>query len=264
MKKILVQGFILVVLFFSTWFGLSKADWIKILRIEKVSSQTEEKLGEALWTFFKQDAEENRDLFIKQTIDSIVSKICTANGINRSKLKIHILNKGDINAFALPDGHLVLLTGLMANCESPEALAGVIAHEIAHIESGHIMKKLVKELGLSMMISIATGSGSPEVVINAAKLLSSSAFDRKMEREADINGAEYLLKANIDARPFADFMYQLAEPGKISKLMSWISTHPESAERAEYIIHYLSERTVEADEVIAPQTWNRLQERLEK
>ena len=127
------------------------------------------------------------------------------------------------------------------------------------------MKKLVKELGLSLIISIGTCNGSPEVVINAAKLFSSSAFDPKMEREADINGVEYLLKANIDAKPFADFMYQLSRPDdKLTQLLSWISTHPESAERAEYILEYVSGKAGEPTEVIAPQTWNRLQEQLEK
>ena len=80
------------------------------------------------------------------------------------------------NAFALPGGHLVLYTGLINASDNFEEVTGVIGHELAHIELNHVMKRLVREIGLSALISMTTGESNPQVVLETAKLLSSSAF----------------------------------------------------------------------------------------
>ena len=74
-------------------------------------------------------------------------------------------------------------------------LSGVIAHELAHIEKKHVIKKLTREIGLSVLVSVISGQSDPGVISQIAKTLSSSAFDRKMEKEADMVGVQYLLNA---------------------------------------------------------------------
>src|SRR5690606_17374976 len=139
------------------------------------------------------------------------------------------------NAFALPGNHLVVYTGLINTCDKQEELIGVLGHEIAHIEKRHVMKKLIKELGLSVLLSMAGGGGG-SVSSEAVRTLSSSAYDRKLETEADFMSVQYMLKAEVNPAPFADLMYKMATEHDLPAMVYWISTHPESEERAKEII----------------------------
>ena len=159
MKKVLVQGVSLVGFFLAFWLMMRQVDWVALLRIERVSSETEEKLGELLWDVFKKGDKEITEEWMVQSIDSIVTRLCEANDLDREHFQVHLLQKTEVNAFALPAGHLVIQTGLIQDCQSPEELAGVIGHEMAHIVQRHVMQKLIREIGLSVLISVSTGSG---------------------------------------------------------------------------------------------------------
>ena len=106
---------------------------------------------------------------IIKPIDSIFSKICEANNINKETIKLHITESAEVNAFALPNKHLVINTGLIAEVNNQAELAGVIGHEIAHMEQDHVMKKLVKEVGLAVVVMITSGNGNNQVIVEALK-----------------------------------------------------------------------------------------------
>ena len=131
MKNAFIQGLITIALFFATWFALQQINWVSVFKVQKLTDKTEEKLGELFWDMFKKTGKENKDSFVINSIDSLVTKICSANNLDREKLKVHILDKDEINAFALPNGHLVIFSGLILNSDSQEELAGVVGHEIA-------------------------------------------------------------------------------------------------------------------------------------
>ena len=265
MKKAILQGTISILLFFGTWFVLTKIDWVTVLKVQKVTDKTEEKLGELFWDIFQQTEKENENPFVVKSIDSIVTQICTANNIDREFIKVHILTKDDINAFALPNGHLIVYSGLITNSDNQEELSGVICHEIAHINLNHVMKKLVKEIGLSVLISMTTGNGGSEIVKETAKMLSSSAFDRSLEKEADIKAVDYLVKARINPEPFADFLFKLSETeNEATKYLTWMSSHPDSKERAEYIIEYCKDKKIKYTGAMTTATWDKLKEELKE
>lgn len=256
MKKTLIQGLISVVLFFATWFVLMQVDWMTIFQVQKASDKTEEKLGELFWEGFKNSELEIKNAFVLNAVDSIVNKICIENEIDRGLIKVHILNDIEVNAFALPDGHLVIYSGLILNSDKSEELAGVIAHEMAHIQLNHVMQKLLKEIGISVLVSMTTGNGGGELVRESAKILSSTAFDRKLEKEADIKAVDYLVKAKINPELFANFLYKLShKEHELVQYLTWISTHPESKERAKYIIEYCKGKTGETEQVLTDETW---------
>ena len=263
MKKLIIQGLITILLFFGTWYALTQIDWMKIFKVQQVTDKSEQKLGELFWEVFKKTEKEIKNTYVVNPVDSIVTQICKANKIDRDKLKIHVLNKYDINAFALPNGHLIIYSGLILNSDNHEELAGVICHEIAHIELNHVMKKLVKEIGLSVLISMTTGNSGGEVIKEAAKKLSSSAFDRSLEKEADIKAVDYLVNTNVNPEPFADFLYKLSDSEhEATKYLMWISTHPDSKERAEYIIEYSKGKSRDCKPILSNKTWDKLKEEL--
>lgn len=265
MKKTIIQGLIIIGSFFLTWFVLTKIDWVKVFIVQKVTDKTEEKLGDLFWKIFQKSEKENKDPFVLSSVDSIITKICTANKIEKELIKVHILNKDHINAFSLPNGYLIIYSGLIVNADNQEELSGVICHEIAHIELNHVMKKLVKEIGLSVLISMTSGNNNSEIMKETAKMLSSSAFDRNLEKEADIKAVDYLAKAKINPEPFANFLYKLSEKeNETTKYLTWVSTHPESKERAEYIIEYSKDKKEKYEAILTNDTWTNLKVKLKQ
>jgi predicted Zn-dependent protease len=264
MKNIIIQGTITIMLFFGTWYALTQIDWVKMFQIQKVTDKTEEKLGELFWEVFKKTEDENKNIHLETSVDSLVTHICQANDIERESIKVHILNNEEINAFALPNRHLIVYSGLILNSESQEELTGVLCHEIAHMELNHVMKKLIKEIGLSVLISMTTGNTSGQVIKETAKMLSSTAYDRSLEKEADMKAVDYLSEAEVNPEPFAHFLYRLSdEEHEMEKYVSWVSTHPDSKERAEAIVAYSkNEKLMNYKEIITKETWDKLKEEL--
>ena len=265
MKKLLAQGITLILLFIILWFCLSKIDWINIFKVQKVANTTEQKLGEIFWNTIKNSEKENKNIHVINSIDSIVTKVCKLNNIDREEIKIHLLNKDEINAFALPDGHLVIYSGLILNSDNQEELTGVICHEIAHIEYNHIMKKLVNEIGLSVVTSIITGSTKSDNIREILRILSSSSFDRSLEKEADIKAVDYLIKAKVNPEAFANFLYKLSTNKQTEKeYLTRVSSHPDSRERASYIIKYSKNKSIAYEAILSIKTWEKLNTELTK
>lgn len=263
MKKVILQAVIGVTLFFGTWYVLDQVDWLEVFQVEKASSKTEEKLGELYWEAIKNKEEVIRDPYVVTAVDSLIQRICDKNDIDRESIKVHLLRKDEVNAFALPNRHMVIYSGLITNSDNQEELTGVICHELAHIQLNHIMQKLVKEIGLSVLISMTTGSTGADGIQETVHVLSSAAFDRKMEKEADIKAVDYLVKAELDPEPFANFLYRIDDQeSAINDYLSWLSTHPDSKERAEYIIDYMQDKTIVKDSILTQITWNKLQHKL--
>jgi beta-barrel assembly-enhancing protease len=236
MRKIIGQGLLTVGLFVGSWWVLSQIEWVKLLRVEQVTKEAEQKLGQLLVEVFSQEGGEIKNDTVLHKVDSLVNRLCEANSINRSEIKVHVVVSKDINAFALPDGHLVVYSGLIADAKNPEELAGVLAHELAHIQLKHVTQKLIKEVGLSALLTLTTGSGNATALRELARTLSATAFDRSLEIEADEVGVSYLQKANIDPLPLADFLLRMTEKqGEVFSYFTWVSTHPDSKERAEKI-----------------------------
>ena len=244
------------------WLSLSLIDWRTILHIEEASNTTEEKLGDLLWESIQKSEEVITNDSVIAPLDSILDHICDKNGIKRKDIKLHLIRKDEINAFAMPDNHLIVYTGLIEACTNEAELAGVLCHELAHIQKHHVMKKLVKEIGLGVLVSLTTGGGNTAEVFH---LLSSSAYDRKLETEADLTAVEYLIEADINPEPFADFLFMMGQEHKdLPKAIYWITTHPESEERATEIINKLKDRKYLKKPVLDDATWETFKKRVKE
>ena len=264
MKKLITQGFTLFGLFFLLWFALSQVDWLTLLRVDWVSQKTEEKLGNLYWDFFRGEKNVVGDKKIVQPIDSMVNRICTANGINPKKIKVHIVNSEEINAFALPDRHLVIYTGLLKLSDNESEVCGIIGHELAHMEKNHVMKKLIKEIGLTTLLASTTGGNSVEFIKKSIKVLSSSAYDRNLESEADLLATDYMYNAQLDPSNYAKILKKLAdiEPN-INKKLTLINSHPDTYIRVDNIINNGTNKNIETKQILASATWSDLKKALD-
>ncbi|MFZ4583341.1 MAG: hypothetical protein ACOYM7_11890, partial [Paludibacter sp.] len=117
MKKLIFQALLMIAMFFAMYFALNQVNWMTIFRVEQLSKTTEEKLGDMFWDLYNKAEKEIKNPKATVPTDSIVSKICISNGIEKSKIKIHIIESSEVNAFILPNNHLVINSGLILNSE---------------------------------------------------------------------------------------------------------------------------------------------------
>jgi predicted Zn-dependent protease len=248
--KILTQFAIIAISFFGVWFLLGRIEYIGDGDVQRFAKESERKLSEIILETITATHDEVDNEKVKAVLDSIKVRICRAEKLDCDKIKIHLVRSSDINAFALPDHQMVIYTGLLDYANNAEEVAGVMAHEIGHMEKNHVMKKLVKEIGIEMLFSIAAGDAGNDISRETAKILSSTAFDRKHEREADAFAVESLAKADIDPQHLSNFFFRLARKDDIPEELAWVSTHPDTKERAAEIIKQKKEYTYNSKPII--------------
>ena len=140
-RTLIKQAFVSLLCFLAVLLVFAQVDWMRVFGLHH--SIIEEKLGDVYWDLFSHSEE-----FIEQPeavapIDSMLAVLCRANGIDRNRVQLHLVQSEEINAYACPGDHLVVYTSLVGACTRPEELCGVLAHELAHITSGHVMRKLI-------------------------------------------------------------------------------------------------------------------------
>ena len=263
MKRIAGHFILLVVLILGTWLLLRQVDYRSVLRVQELGEEAEQKLSDLILDQLKQTGEEAESDSAWALVDSIERRLCSPNGIPDTAVTLHILRRDEVNAVALPGGRLVVYTGIIRYCHSPEELAGVLAHETGHIEQGHIMTRLRREVGVSMLSALAGGDAGNEIARQTARLLTSSAFDREMESEADAAAVRMMAKAGIDPVHFADVLFRLSqEKGNVAKEFEWVSSHPNTQERAAEILRLKKNSTVVVRPILSDKEWKFVQAHL--
>ncbi|MEZ5830097.1 MAG: M48 family metallopeptidase [Dongiaceae bacterium] len=142
-------------------------------------------------------------------------------------VRLFVIKEGDPNAFAMPGHRIVVFSGLIDRAKSPEMVAGVIAHELGHVELHHPMRGLVQQLGLGAAMSLIFGNSS---LANLGQLALALSYSRDMEREADQRGIALLKRAGIRADGMSDFFVIIKsdmQKGVFSDLPEFLSSHPD-------------------------------------
>jgi predicted Zn-dependent protease len=151
---------------------------------------------------------------------------------------IKVIDSDDINAFALPGGFFYVDTGLISAAENEAELAGVMAHEIAHVAACHVARQrtrgqLMNLASVSMMmIGGPIGYGVYEAT-GLAMPMTFLKFSRGFESEADFLGVQYMYKAGYDPQAFTSFFERVKsmEKRKESVVAKAFQTHPQTPDR---------------------------------
>ena len=257
MGKALMQFSILVAVFLAVWFGLSHIDYVKRFHLVGLSKKTEKKIGELIMDGVKKDNREIETDSAVAVLDQVKERLCKENGIDSDDIHLHLIHSNIVNAFALPGNHIVIYTGLVKECDSASELCGVISHEMGHLVLNHVMKRVLNEVGIGVLATIAT-NGNSAAVAQIIKTLSSTAFERKQESEADAQGVKFLEKARINPRGFSDFMLKMANKSGMPRQLVWLSTHPDSKERAETILSLISATHQPYKPILTDNSWDAL------
>src|ERR1700747_701642 len=151
---------------------------------------------------------------------------------------IKVIDSEDVNAFALPGGFFFVNSGLILKADTEAELAGVMAHEIAHVAARHGTRQATRGeiANLATIPLIFMGGWAGYGIREAASILVPVGFlrfSRAFESEADLLGLEYMYKTGYDPTAFVDFFEKIeslekTKPGAISKLFS---SHPPTEDR---------------------------------
>lgn len=256
-RKVYTQSIISVLIFLSSLILMNATDWMKICGLKPNS--VEEWTVEALWKLNSMALEEVTNQDITAPVDSISDQLCLSNGIDTSTVSIHICHKDEVNAFAMPGGRILVNTGLLLACRNEQELAGVMAHELAHIQNGHIRHNI--QLQLAMMVAgRLLGENDMNAASNATNLahtLTRNYLAKDKETEADTVAIRYMQQAGIDPAGLADFMERMES----QNYLEFLSDHPDSQKRAKLIRELIKGHRTETQHtnILGANTWDRMQ-----
>lgn len=179
------------------------------------------------------------DPIVTGFVEEIVDRLEPHAALAGFDFRVRVVEGDEVNAFALPGGQMVVFTGLLRRAESADQIAGVLAHEMAHVTLRHGLRNVAHRAGLFLAIQLFLGdaSGWVELAADAAVLARSNDYSREQESAADAEGVRMLAAAGLDPEGLAGFFRLLqAEPGsQLGGAMSWLSTHPAHEERIAHV-----------------------------
>ena len=160
------------------------------------------------------------------------------NSDARVPFTIKVIDSDEINAFALPGGFFYVNSGLILAADEEAELAGVMAHEIAHVAARHATRQMTRSqlANLASIPLIFVGGGLGYAIRSAAGIglpLTFLSFSRGFEAQADYLGLEYMYKSGYDPQAFMSFFekVQAKEKKKPGSLAKAFSTHPQTPDR---------------------------------
>lgn len=176
----------------------------------------------------------------KATVQAIFTEILRVSGLEPGRAHLVFRQSAyfGANAFALPDGTVVMLDDLVALAESDDEIAGVLAHEVAHIRERHSMRQVVRATGISVLTLLILGDGSSfaeEIAAMGAGILQFS-YNRDFETEADFASATTMRDMGRDPGAMIDLLRRISKDcGESCEETSILSTHPGLRDRLETV-----------------------------
>lgn len=196
-----------------------------------------------------------RDAEIENYLHELAAPLYRAADIEPSSISINIVQSSVVNAFVAEGMNEFFYTGLLQLTDTPEQLAGVIAHETGHIAGGHLirgkeeMKNASAEAILGMILAVAAGVASGNSQAAAGALSGSQqiaernflSFSRTIESSADAAGMSFLDKAGVSTRGMQEFFQKLAgqELMPTSAQDAYVRTHPLTQDRIDSVNDHL-------------------------
>jgi hypothetical protein len=233
------------------------------------SKEKEAALGRQLAMEVDQQSKVVEDPVITEYVNRVGQNIVLHSDA-KVPFTIKVIQGDDVNAFALPGGYFYVYTGLILAADNESELAGVMAHEIAHVAARHAMENQGKATAMNygMLAGIIFGGGIASAVLqNGGGILGALGmlkFSRGAEEEADRLGVQYLYASGYDPTAMASMFEKLAsmnkkKPGTLSKLFS---SHPQPTDRREKSMNLVARFPEREEYVISTSEFQRVKGRL--
>lgn len=188
-------------------------------------------------------------------LEALGEELRTAARIEH-ELEIQVVDHPMVNAFAAPGGVVVLTRGLIEKAEDPDQVAGVLAHEIGHVQHDHATVGVLRGVGITAMLQFLTGGSGLETLADAGGMVALLSYSRAAEEEADAAGIAMLEESGVNADGLSRFFSVLArEEGASGYFPSWLSTHPPTEAR-----RAATERATAGRPALTDQGWREVQD----
>lgn len=159
--------------------------------------------------------------------------------------EVVVFDDDSVNAFAMPGGKVGVFTGILRVADTPDALAAVIGHEIAHLTADHVMERARKESRTDALVILGSAvTGMGDVVRAGATIGLNLPFGRKQESEADVIGLEYMAKAGYDPRA-SIHLWKNMSSARQGRTPEFLSTHPSDDTRLDDLVRSLTPALVQ-------------------
>ena len=206
-----------------------------------LSPAQEERIGRQFLRQLIRDLHYVDDPELNAYLNRLGSTVAQNASLRGTTIAVHLLQNPDLNAFAVPGGHITFHTGLLLTAEDESELASVMGHEIAHITQRHLPRMLAKAeaskfpAAAAILAAVLVGGQAGLAgftVANAALLSNQLAYTRNFEREADSIGIKLLVDAGFDPAAMARFFGKIERHGGIGEeAPEFLRTHPLSYTR---------------------------------
>ena len=155
---------------------------------------------------------------------------------NRKQLRFVVVRSEVVNAYAIPNGQIVVHTAILDRMTHPEELAALLGHEAAHINHRHSLKMLSRSLAGYMITSLLLGdlSGVAAVIADNADMIQSLSYSRKFEQEADEEGLKILIENQLDPQGMV-YLFEMLEKESGRAIPVILSSHPLTEQRLNYV-----------------------------
>jgi predicted Zn-dependent protease len=205
-----------------------------------ISTEQEVQIGRQNAAQINQQLPIVRDAAINQYINQLGRTIARNADPRGIPYTFQVVNSNVVNAFALPGGYVYVNRGLIERADNASELAGVLAHEVAHVVERHGIENVQRaqnaNMGLALVYGVLLGrnpGGLEQIGIQAGGSAVFARYGRDAEREADLRGVEYLVRAGYNPQGMVTFFNELLNERQRSpsRLEQWFSTHPLTEER---------------------------------
>ena len=212
----------------------------------------EQKLGKKLSENIEKKYEVVEDLNQNSLITEIGNKLAEASEMREMQFHFRILKEDGPNAFSIPGGYIYVTYDLFDYIQSDDELAGILAHEIAHVIHNHALKQTrdnTKFTLLTILAVLLTREPDVGVLGKLTTITLLNQYSREYEEEADLTAIDLLIKTGYNPVGFLTFLERLytREMFKPEINLGIFQTHPETENRINYVKDKLKERGIDID-----------------
>ena len=212
-----------------------------------VNTQKEVNIGKSIAQSIEKSKEIklDPDPLMTEHVREVGQKIASVSDRKEVRYTFRVIDKDDVNAFALPGGYVFVFKGLVDKVSRDDELAAVIAHEIAHVVARHSIKRLQGSVGYDILriLMAVTGAGSGDAGrIDAAFGQLIMSYSREDEALADKLAIKYLKEAGYDPWAVVSLLKKLQEADRTAPIRPYTSyrSHPYVADRIRMVKQELS------------------------